>query len=77
MSYFLCAGPKSVRQGKTEIFDPEINSVIENVFLKNVSVNSGSTENAKEYIRQIRFDDIYGDGTSTGRGIIKNIIVQK
>ena len=77
MSFFLCVGPKSIRDGKMEIFDPEINSTVENVYLKNISVNLGNTENAKEYIHQIRFDDIYGDGTSTGRGIIKNIILQK
>ena len=77
MSFFLCVGPKSVREGKIEIFDPEINSTVENVYLKNVSVDLGDTENAKEYIRRIRFDDIYGDGKTMGRGIIKNIIVQK
>lgn len=76
MSYFMCIGPKSVRDGKLEIFDPEINSTVENVYLKDVSVNSGDTEGSKEYIRQITFDDIYGDGTATGKGIIKSIIAE-
>jgi len=75
-SFFMCIGPKSVRDGKLEIFNPEINSTIENVYLKNISVNSGNTENSKEYIRQIEFCDIYGDGTATGKGVIKNIIVR-
>jgi len=60
-----------------EIFDPEINSFVENVYLKNVCVNSGDTENSKNYIHQIAFDDIYNDGTATGKGVINNIIVQK
>jgi len=77
MSFFMCVGPKSVRDGKQEIFDPEINSFVENVYLKNVRVNSEDTENSKKYIHQIVFDDIYNDGTATGKGSIKNIIVQK
>lgn len=75
MSFFLCVGPKSSRLGKKEFFNPEINSKIKNVYLKNVSVNSGNTENAKKYIHAIKFDDIYGDGTATGKGVIENIIV--
>lgn len=77
MSFFMCVGPKSVRSGNLEIFDPEINSIVENVYLKNVSVNAEDTENAKNYIHQIVFDDIYNDGTATGKGVIENIIVQK
>lgn len=77
MSYFLCVGPKSVRCGNMEVFDPEINSCVENVYLKNVHVNSGSTEDSTNYIRQIAFEDIYHDGTATGKGVIKNIIVQE
>lgn len=77
MSFFMCVGPKSVRNGNVEIFNPEINSVVENVYLKNVCVNSEDTENAKNYIHQIVFDDIYNDGTATGKGVINNIIVQK
>ena len=77
MSFFMCVGPKSVRNGNLEIFDPEINSFVENVYLKNVCVNSGDTENSKNYIHQIAFDDIYNDGTATGKGVINNIIIQK
>lgn len=74
MSFFICAGPKSVRDGKIEIFDPEINSTVENLYIKNISVNSGDTNDAKSHIHTITFDDIYGDGTATGKGVIKNII---
>lgn len=77
MSFFMCIGPKSVRIGNVEVFDPEINSFVENVYLKNVCVNSEDTENSKNYIHQIAFDDIYNDGTATGKGVINNIIVQK
>ena len=70
MSYFLTVGPKSARKGEYELFNPEINSTVENLYLKDVFVNG---EGASEYIRQIEFDDIYNDGTATGKGVIKNI----
>jgi len=76
MSFFLCVGPKSVRDGKWEVFDPEINSAVENVYLKHVSVNGGDTAASKHYIHQIAFRDLYRDGTATGKGIIRNIITQ-
>lgn len=75
MSFFACIGPKSVREGKTEIFNPEINSTVGNLYLKNVSVNGGNTEQAKAYVHEIVFDDIYGDGTAVGKGKIENVIV--
>lgn len=76
MSFFACVGPKSVRNGKMEVFNPEINSRVENLYLKNVSVNGGTTEAVVDYIHEIVFDDIYGDGTAVGRGEIENIIVE-
>ena len=70
MSFFLTVGPKSARKGEYELFNPEINSMVENLYLKDVFVNG---EDASDYIRQIEFDDIYKDGTATGKGVIKNI----
>ena len=70
MSFFLTVGPKSARKGEYELFNPEINSTVENLYLKDVFVNG---EDSKDYIRQIEFDDIYNDGTATGKGVIKNI----
>ncbi len=75
MSFFLCVGPKSVRAGNIELFDPEINSSVKNLYLKNVSVNGSDTQNAKEYVHEIAFDDVYGDGLATGKGFIENINV--
>lgn len=75
MSFFLCIGPKSVRAGNVELFDPEINSCVKNLYLKNVSVNGSDTQKAKEYVHEIEFCDVYGDGRAIGKGVVENIIV--
>lgn len=75
MSFLMCIGPKTSRIDDLEIFDPEISSEVENVYLKNVSVNSGDTFDAEKYIHEIVFNDIYGDGKAVGKGRIKNITV--
>ncbi len=74
MSFFLCIGPKSIRRGDTEIFDPYIESYAENLFLENVKVN-GEKCDAKKHIHEIIFDDIYGDGTACAKGKIYNLEV--
>ncbi len=74
MSYFICVGPKSVRMGNLELFDPEISCRVENIHLKNVSVNGGNTEDSKKYIHEITFDDIYGDGRAVGNGTVCSIL---
>ena len=70
MSFLACVGPKSVRAWESEFFDPYINCTVENIYLKNVKVSPENTEN---YIHEIVFNDIYNDGTATGKGTIKNI----
>lgn len=80
MSYFLCIGPKSVRYQDeerkwVEIFDPGIRSYVENLYLKKIKVNGVYMTNPGNYIREIVFDDLYGDGDAVGIGKIKRIQV--
>lgn len=79
-SYLLAAGPKSVRFDRgtareTEIFDPHISCTVGEVILRNICVNGEiiPLSAMDGYIREIRFDDIYGDGTATGRGEIRTV----
>lgn len=74
MSYLLSIGPKTVRFEGEELFDPQLDSVAETVELKNIKINDEHTENLKDYVREIVFDDIYGDGNSTAKGKINNLI---
>lgn len=75
MSFLACVGPKSIRQGQDEIFDPEISSTVENIYLKNINIYPKTSEPLESYIHQIVFDDIYGDGKATGKGVVKNIVI--
>ena len=78
MSFFLCIGPKSVRYRNPEgtlmeVFDPGVSSLVENLYLKNIKINGQQILNPENYIREIIFNDLYGDGDAIGTGEIKQI----
>lgn len=74
-SYFMCIGPKSVRSGEYEVFDPYISSTAKEVVLENVTVNGTMIRktNRQEWIHEIVFDDIYQEGDPTTSGKIEKI----
>lgn len=79
-SYLLAVGPKSVRMGRgtpeeSEIFDPQITCTLRRLTLHNIEINGERLplSLAAAYIREIRFDDIYGDATATGYGEIAQV----
>lgn len=72
-SYLVCVGPKSVRSGDREVFDPYLSSTIGCMELRNVTVNGAVPENPGGLIHTIAFDDVNGDGNSTGKGEIEHI----
>ncbi len=83
MSCLVCVGPKSVRAGETEVFDPYLTSHVGTVVLSDIRVNGhvrlkSNTENGPiawdKLVREIVFDDINGDGHSTGCGTIREVI---
>ena len=73
-SYVLCAGPKSIRLNDREIFDPEHSSEIQEISVRNLTVNGVSISDPVPYIREIVFDDLYGDAIY-GKGKIHKISV--
>lgn len=74
-SYLLCIGPKSVRLADgREIFDPHLSSVAERVYLENITVNGERPEKIEPYLRQIVFDHLYPDMSSTAEGRIGQIV---
>ena len=72
-SYIFCVGPKSVRMGEREIFNPYLSSEVQNVYLEDIRVNGKNVDNVRDYIREITFDKLYDDGPSTGYGRIGTI----
>ena len=75
-SYFACIGPKSVRIGDTEIFDPQFSSVAEHIYLQNIRINGQHPEEISPYLREIVFDHLYDDLPSTSSGRILNVHYQ-
>jgi len=76
MSFLVCIGPKScIRDGIEEVFDPYLSSMVEKLYLKNIEVNGEQITDAAPYLKEIRFEDVNGDGHSTGCGVIKEVII--
>lgn len=73
LSCLACIGPKSVRAGDREVFDPYLTSHVGTVVLKNIRVNGEQIQADNSLIRTISFDDINADGNSTGCGTVQEI----
>lgn len=74
-SYIACIGPKSVlHKGLREIFDPYISSRAETLEFENIRVNGKTPKDPRAFIREIVFDNVNGDGRSSARGEIGNMI---
>ncbi|MBO4216898.1 MAG: hypothetical protein J5940_03030 [Clostridia bacterium] len=74
-SYLLTVGPKSIVNNGHEVFDPYISCAVKNITLDNVVINGEKITDCKGFIKEIVFDDIDGDGFSTGAGKVENITV--
>lgn len=73
LSYLICVGPKSIRMGDTEIFDPYLSSHIKTLELANIRVNGVKADDYTELVNISAFDDVNGDGNSTGCGTVSEI----
>jgi hypothetical protein len=70
----VCIGPKSIASGGKEVFDPYINSRAERLIFKNITVNGEKPEDIRPLLREIAFDDVNGDGESSGKGNISAVV---
>ena len=73
MGFLLCAGPKTVRAGGLEFFDPDFSCVVGEVILADVTCNGSADFDPADYVHAITFEDIYADGRSSGHGKIGKI----
>ena len=74
LSYLVTVGPKSIRVGQYEIFDPYLSSHIGTVNLENIRVNGIPATDAEKLIRCVSFDDVNGDGMSSAAGTVGEIL---
>lgn len=75
-SYLFCIGPKSVRKGDYEIFDPYLSSSVDTLILEDIRINGERITDATPYVREIVFDHLYEEAPSTAKGEIKQIILR-
>ena len=66
---FLCTvGPKTWRTGDREIFNPDVSCTIDEIYLRNITINGKVYDNIDEYLHEVDFTSIGG-----GKGTIKSI----
>ena len=76
LSYLVTVGPKSIRAGEREVFDPYLSSHVDVIALQNIRINGEPAADPTALVRCVSFDDINGDGMSTGAGTVGEIIFQ-
>ncbi len=76
LSYLVTVGPKSIRAGEREVFDPYLSSHIDVISLENIRVNGEISTETSTLVRCVSFDDVNGDGMSTGTGTVGTILLQ-
>ena len=74
-SRLVCIGPKSVRSGEFEIFDPYLSSYADRITFNGICVNGKPCQDPEKLFREISFTDINGDGRSTGKGEFGEIVI--
>ena len=72
--YLIVAGPMSWRMGDLEVFDPYAGGTVEVLELENIVVNGERITDADRIVKTIAFDDVNGDGFSSGCGKIQRIV---
>ena len=75
LSCLMTVGPKSTPLNGREIFDPYVSCRLDTLVLSGVTVNGLPVTEQEKYVQEIVFDDLYGDGFSSGRGEVGEIIL--
>lgn len=74
LSCLVMIGPKSIRQGDREVFDPYLTSHVGTVSLSNIRVNGEPVSHRDDLIGITSFTDVNEDGNSTGCGTVEQIL---
>ena len=77
-TYLVAIGPMSWRRIKNgvdvEVFDPYITATLDTLEMQDIFVNGQRAESIEGLVKIIEFDDVNGDGFSSGKGRVNNII---
>ena len=75
LSKLVCCGPKSIRAGEYEVFDPYMSSSVECMEFDAVRVNGKIVETLNDLMYVSSFVDVNRDGRSTGRGTVGKVFL--
>ena len=73
-SHLVVCGPKSVRCGDVEVFDPYLSSTVDSIVFRGIRVNGYPAEDIRTLLRVVSFEDINQDGRSTAAGTVRRIV---
>lgn len=76
MSRMVTVGPKSVRFGDYEVFDPYYSCRVGKMTLENIKLNGEICRDASKLIKTVEFDSLYEDMPSSGKGEIGEITIR-
>ena len=74
-SFLVAVGPMSCRMDDIEVFDPYASSVVNTLELENIRIDGKAATKIDEILHEISFDDVNQDGFSSGKGTVKQIIL--
>ena len=73
-SYLVTVGPKSIDADGREVFDPYLSSHAKTIVLSNIRINGTAADDPAALVKCVAFDDVNGDGRSTGCGSIGQLL---
>ena len=76
MSRMVTVGPKSVRFGDYEVFDPYYSCRVGKMTLENIKLNGEICRDISKLIKTVEFDSLYEDMPSSGKGEIGEITIR-
>lgn len=74
-THLIAIGPMSCRRDEKEVFDPYVSAVLDTLELEDVFVNGQRATKIEDLIKIIEFDDVNGDGFSSGKGKVEHVIL--
>lgn len=76
LGHLVTVGPKSARvsvgEEPVEVFDPDVRCTVEDLRIEGLKILGASP---RELVRTISFDDVNQDGRSSGKGVVRNLVV--
>lgn len=75
-TFLVAVGPMTWRRADDmEVFDPYISTTVDTLSMSNIVINGSPCDDIDRLLKVIAFDNVNGDGFSSGRGRVNRIFV--